>query len=199
MCCDIPTCALAWASEWQKADPLGPLGSSSSQQRRTLELILQEGSAFFSASNPRSERTGHLTRGRSLSRRALAGAPQRVELGGDARGTAPRRGGARGLLRDRRPFDRGRAASARPYARVAQDNQPQFPLNTGTGRRARRRDREVHAGFAQLLRALPSSFALSCPLALPPSLSLAFPLLYLSLPPPRSLSFSPHPGTGFRL
>ena len=27
--------------------PLGPLGSSSSQHRRTLELILQEGSAFF--------------------------------------------------------------------------------------------------------------------------------------------------------
>ena len=38
--------------------PLGPLGSSSSQHRRTLELILQEGSAFFQASNPRSERTG---------------------------------------------------------------------------------------------------------------------------------------------
>ena len=42
--------------------PLGPLGSSSSQHRRTLELILQEGSAFPQASNPRSERTGHCRR-----------------------------------------------------------------------------------------------------------------------------------------
>ena len=31
---------------------LGPFGSSSSQHRRTLELILQEGSASFQASNP---------------------------------------------------------------------------------------------------------------------------------------------------
>ena len=30
-----------------KLGPLGPLDSSSSQHRRTLELILQEGSAFF--------------------------------------------------------------------------------------------------------------------------------------------------------
>ena len=33
--------------------PYGPLGSSSSQHRRTLELILQEGSAFFSSIKPK--------------------------------------------------------------------------------------------------------------------------------------------------
>ena len=33
--------------------PLGPLGSSSSQHRRTLELILQEGSAFFLSIKPK--------------------------------------------------------------------------------------------------------------------------------------------------
>ena len=40
--------------------PLGPLGSSSSQHRRTLQLILQEGSAFFQASTCTFE-TGHTT------------------------------------------------------------------------------------------------------------------------------------------
>jgi hypothetical protein len=35
------------------ACPLGPLGSSSSQHRRTLELILQEGSAVFSSIKPK--------------------------------------------------------------------------------------------------------------------------------------------------
>ena len=58
---------------------------------------------------------------------------------------------------------------------------------------ARRRGREVHAGFAQLLRALPPFLSLSRPLALPPSLLLAFPLLSLSFPPPHPLSISLSP------
>ena len=49
------------------SNPLGPLGSSSSQHRRTLELILQEGSAFFQASNPRSERTDHCRRNSAVT------------------------------------------------------------------------------------------------------------------------------------
>jgi hypothetical protein len=35
--------------------PFGPLGSFNSHDRRTLELILHEGSAFFQASTPRSD------------------------------------------------------------------------------------------------------------------------------------------------
>ena len=80
-----------YPSKWTilRAGPLGPLGSSSSQHRRTLELILQEGSAFFQASNPRNPGPGpprpHY-RGTSLIRKLRAGICARSVLPSPGRG-----------------------------------------------------------------------------------------------------------------
>ena len=50
---DVSTRHLVQISKLAHAsDPLGPLGSSSSQHRRTLELIMQEGSAYIALPAP---------------------------------------------------------------------------------------------------------------------------------------------------
>ena len=63
-----------------EVSPLGPLGSSSSQHRRTLELILQEGSAIFSSIKSKVRKDRPLQK--ELSSNRLKRRGRRTGLGG---------------------------------------------------------------------------------------------------------------------